>query len=83
MSDMEKANCGCVNHAWEGIPCVHDKQLTLTNLLTPMDIPLQRRELNKHNLLWLNRNLGIRNPNCAEAMALIKDLLLHHDKELT
>lgn len=29
-SDPKLASCGCVNHAEEGIPCIHDLELALS-----------------------------------------------------
>lgn len=36
----------------------------LCNVLTKMNIPIQRKSrMNKNNLLWLQKNLGERNSN--------------------
>ena len=42
---------------WLAIP-----KANITRLLTPMEIPAKRRDLDKpENILWLIRNLGIKN----------------------
>ncbi len=52
--------------------------MTLNELLKSMDIPEFRRDITKkENVLWLLRNLGIRNSNhenYSEAMSLLKKL---------
>lgn len=46
------------------------------------DVPVQRKQPNKNNLMWLSRNLGIRNsgnPKYEVAMAEIKQRLKESD----
>jgi hypothetical protein len=53
-------------------------QAKLVELLTNMDVPSMRREFGHWNLLWLQRNLFIRNGrhrDFAEADRLVKKLL--------
>lgn len=50
----------------------------LKELLSTMDIPNNRREINLGNLSWLTRNVAIRNrnhPDFKEAWSLIVKLL--------
>lgn len=47
-------------------------------LLNDMDIPDMRREINKRNLMWLMRNIRVRNgkhPRIKEALEEIKRLI--------
>lgn len=57
----------------------HDPESRLAGLLATMDIPEMRRDTNlEMNLRWLQRNLAINNgahPDCAEALAVIRQLL--------
>lgn len=49
----------------------------LEEILTTMDIPENRREINFGNLSWMIRNLAIRNgnhPNFEEARDLVRKL---------
>lgn len=55
---------------------MNDKQ-RLSEILSTMDIPEIRREINLDNLSWLTRNMAIRNrshPNFEEAWELVKKL---------
>ncbi len=50
----------------------------LAELLTEMRVPSMRREFSHWNLMWLSRNLFIRNggsEHCNEAIGLVKKLL--------
>lgn len=54
-----------------------DNKQRLQKMLTTMDIPDFRREVNFGNISWMIRNLGVRNrdnENYEEAMRLIKIL---------
>jgi len=42
--------------------------------LAPLQIPEMRRELSRHNVDWLIRNLEINNPDCGAALDLLKRL---------
>lgn len=57
----------------------HDPKSRLAGLLATMDIPEMRRDTDlEMNLRWLQRNLAINNgalPECAEALAIIRQLL--------
>ena len=49
-----------------------------------MEVPSQRKNLSKHNLLWLSRNLSIRNSqhtNFGEAATIIRRLLKNKEYE--
>lgn len=55
---------------------MNDKQ-RLSEILSTMDIPEIRREINLGNLSWLTRNMSIRNrnhPDFEEAWNLVKKL---------
>ena len=59
-----------------------EHETELSSLLETMDIPILRRDISKpENLLWLSRNLVIRNgthPDFNRANTLIKILLRKH-----
>lgn len=55
-----------------------DLNSNLLRVLDSMNVPEKRKIFNLHNLLWLNRNLGIRNqdhPQFPSAMKIIQKLL--------
>lgn len=58
---------------------MNDKE-RLASILETMDVPQMRRNLDdESNIMWLNRNLLIRNnsnPNIEEAMNIIRKLLI-------
>lgn len=55
---------------------MNDKE-RLSEILSTMDIPEIRREINLGNLSWLTRNMVVRNrshPDFEEARTLVKNL---------
>lgn len=55
-------------------------RIELKDIIRNMDIPESRYNLTNHNLLWLKRNLGIRNMNHSSfyrAMYLINLLTIN------
>lgn len=55
---------------------MNDKE-RLSEILSTMDIPEIRREINLGNLSWLTRNMVVRNrsrPDFEEARSLVKNL---------
>lgn len=55
---------------------MNDKE-RLSEILSAMDIPEIRREINLGNLSWLTRNMAVRNrshPDFEEAWTLVKNL---------
>lgn len=55
---------------------MNDKE-RLSEILSTMDIPEIRREINLGNLSWLTRNMAVRNrshPDFEEARSLVKNL---------
>lgn len=61
---------------------MNDKQ-RLSEILSTMDIPEIRREINLGNLSWLTRNMAIRNrnhPDFEEAWSLVKKLFKEETK---
>ena len=63
----------------------NQENLSILNImLKEMDIPENRRELTFYNLLWLQRNLGIRNFNHEDftmAMILINRYVRNAENE--
>ena len=58
--------------------------IQLKNAISTMDIPEMRRELTTGNILWLHRNMKIKNgkhPQINEASKLIKDIMRCKAKE--
>lgn len=54
----------------------------LSDILNEMDVPVERKDLNEHNLRWLQRNLGIRNvehKSFYRAGAIITLLLIENE----
>lgn len=55
---------------------MNDKE-RLSEILSTMDVPEIRREINLGNLSWLTRNMAVRNrshPDFEEARGLVKNL---------
>lgn len=52
----------------------------INTILESMIVPAGRRELNKSNIMWLLRNLGIENANHPDftlVIKLLKEMQLH------